>query len=612
MAGFKYLIIDDGAVSLWSFDGDQFDPTSRLLVVPTGEPPVIMDEIGGNSALLINADDLYPGYRMGVPSLVFNEQTDQYSICFGAYGKQTAYPGGTPAGFPKAYLEAPDCDLYNFPDYFGSFTVEFVFKMPSVGNYRESNLRPIISKQGIFKVEIVPYGTLLKVYHPGSVTPVSINMTNIEGSYDLFNNTIHFALVWEVKENLFDQYEGTASVYINGNLISFQTYSYAIPPVTNNTNSIFIGGTPTGNNNTDRHTSPFYIDQIAIYNIPLSADKVSRHVNKLVPYFDVIKYQFATDCWTLSELSPNPTKKALPYVGTLQGEYFGEENEKIFYNQMGPTNIPELKSVKFQNGGCLEIININPSYHYYIPNTINNEYSYEFWFAITSNTRGVIMSAQDLKYPYNGLRIEINAQNDSFLSGSIQFSESGPGGAVVLNSKFLDENQERKSYNDGEWHHLVILRKASTELQLWIDAILQDSKFQSPITVSYPGQLVFMNSLPGGLHVDGNLAGIAKYTYPMAENIIKSRWAFSKNYRIRGVVTLFGIPYQAKLRFYNSLTGQLIQEMLSDENTGEYMAIFYNNARIDLLVFNPDDLSIRYRAYGPIQPSEYDDIPINL
>lgn len=73
-----------------------------------------------------------------------------------------------------------------------------------------------------------------------------------------------------------------------------------------------------------------------------------------------------------------------------------------------------------------------------------------------------------------------------------------------------------------------------------------------------------------------------------------------------------GVPYRAKLRFYSSYTGEFIQEIESDAETGEYEVSFYNNSHIDILVFDPNDLSVRYRAYGPVTPSEFDDLPINI
>lgn len=112
MAGFKATQIDDDCVSLWTFDGDAFDSGSRKLIVPAGEPNYIIDEIDNlNPAILHNDNEYYPGYRMGMPSLVEFEQTDQQSISFGFAGKQPSHPNQ----WAKAYLEIPNSLSYAFP-----------------------------------------------------------------------------------------------------------------------------------------------------------------------------------------------------------------------------------------------------------------------------------------------------------------------------------------------------------------------------------------------------------------------------------------------------------------------------------------------------------------
>ena len=105
---------------------------------------------------------------------------------------------------------------------------------------------------------------------------------------------------------------------------------------------------------------------------------------------------------------------------------------------------------------------------------------------------------------------------------------------------------------------------------------------------------------------------LAYYDFALQRHQIYSHANYSITYKIRGIVTLLGVPYRAKLRFYSSYTGELIKEMESDPNTGEYEASFYNNSYVDILVFDPNDLSVRYRAYGPVSPSEFDDLPINI
>ena len=67
MAGYKNSVIDDSPVAFWTFDGDAFDPINRNLLVPLGQPKVIIDEIGmGNPGILHSddADGSLFGYRM--------------------------------------------------------------------------------------------------------------------------------------------------------------------------------------------------------------------------------------------------------------------------------------------------------------------------------------------------------------------------------------------------------------------------------------------------------------------------------------------------------------------------------------------------------------------
>lgn len=225
--------------------------------------------------------------------------------------------------------------------------------------------------------------------------------------------------------------------------------------------------------------------------------------------------------------------------------------------------------------------------------------------------RGVLFAIQSLSYPYNGPLVQINIRDNSHVVGSLQFSESSDG--PVLNSRFLNDSGNRYNLNDDKWHHIAITKQETTGLtSLWLDGNLNDQKLIPFITVDQPGQLVMMNSMPGYLDVPGSLNNLAYYHFDLQSQEIKARATYSITYRIRGIVTLLGVPYRARLRFYSSYTGEFIQELDSDVQTGEYMATFYNNSHIDILVFDPYDLSVRYRAYGPVTPSEFDDLPINI
>lgn len=545
-----------------------------------------------------------------MPSLINFEQTDQHSMSFGFYGKQPSHPNQ----WAKAYMEIPHTISYSFPR-FGSFSVEFVFYKQYTSDEGTSAYtsysRPVISKSGVFDIYFyVSYNTAnLTTVHPGGST--SVNLNNFKGSFDLIGNTIHYVLVWEVTQENGGQYKGVARTYINSYLATEQTYTYFdVFPITNVANPILIAGRAGSNRATDWHTSNFQIDQIAIYDKPLTTDEVANHFSKIFPYDTMVKYEFCDNFWPFDDADSTITTTVAPSVGSLFGTYLGTRNYNYYRGVNGPDNLLGAKAAQFAEGGMASFISQNTTYSTYLPRSISSEYSYEMWFSLSPIKRAVIMSAQELTYPFDGPLIQLNMRNNQEVIGCLQFTEGDDG--HVFNSRYLNDNGNRFLFNDGNWHHLVILRRSTGWVELWIDGILHDSSIEATRTVGQPGQLLIMNSMPGHLHCNGSFCKLAYYPYALLGHQIRSHYTYTITYRIRGIVTLLGVPYQATLRFYNSYTGEFSQELLSDPNTGEYEAIFYNNSNIDILVFSKSDLSVRYRAYGPVTPSQFDDYPINI
>lgn len=323
----------------------------------------------------------------------------------------------------------------------------------------------------------------------------------------------------------------------------------------------------------------------------------------------MIEKEFAANLWAFDDADSTIDFTVTPQVGSLNGTYLGQRNANFIRGVNGPNNLAGSKAALFSNGGMASFI--KKSVHdTYEPRLINSEYSYELWFAIGSSRRSVILSAQELSWPFNGPIIQLNVKDHQENAGYIQFSEGINQRA--FNSRYLDDNNKRFWFNDGNWHHIVVLHRTNGMIELWLDGIKHDSNIEATQTVGQPGQLLLMNCIPGSLFSNGSICKLAYYPYALQDHQIQSHFTYEITYRIRGVVTLLGVPYQATLRFYNSHTGEFLQEIISDPNTGEYQAIFYNNAHIDILVFSKSDLSVRYRAYGPVTPSEYIDLPINI
>ncbi len=303
-----------------------------------------------------------------------------------------------------------------------------------------------------------------------------------------------------------------------------------------------------------------------------------------------------------------PNDHTPPHFHAIYGEYVGGRS-CVQRATAGPPGIQGATSATFVNHGQAAFISMNSQNAYSVRSA--NEYTYEWWFKTAENNRGVLFAMQSLKFPFNGPLVQINIRDNQYFNGCLQYSESD--NEYVLNSRFLNDAGNRFLFNDGNWHHIAIVRNGDTgDVSLWLDGILHDNKILPVKTMSQPGQILMMNSMPGHLSVNGALSYLAYYPFHQQPHQIRSHSMYSITYRIRGIVTLLGVPYQAKLRFYSSHTGELIKEMNSDANTGEYEATFYTNSHIDILVFDPNDLSVRYRAYGPVTPSEFDDLPISL
>lgn len=577
-------------------------------MVPIGEPLYLLDEIDNqNPAILHNDNETYTGYRLGLPSLVTHEQTDQHAIGFGFAGYQPQHPNG----YAKAFLEVPHSISYSFQSS-GSFSVEFLFYKKylldeAINHYPV--YRPIISKEGVFDIYFSITASKQSIIVSTPVGNITIPL-QIKTSYSLINSVNHFVLTWGVAESDTAIFNGTANVYINGYLAESLSQEYFDTfPITDVNSPILIAGRIGSNIRNDWHTSDFQIDQIAIYDKALSSEVISKHASKIFPYDILINKHFAESYWPFDEQDSLVTKTVYDVYGSKNGTYLGVNGSHFVRNVSGPSNIMQSKSAEFRNGGMASIINIT-NQGKYIPREISSEYSYEGWFLSGVSNRSILFAAQELEWPFNGACLQLNMKDNLETPGSIQYSEGNNG--VVLNSQYLDTNNARLMFNDGKWHHFVVLRRTDGYIELWLDGELHSSSLQATRDLVSCGQLLVMNSIPGNLHCNGRICKLAYYPYALQKNQIVTHFTYTTTYRIRGIVTLLGVPYRATLRFYNSYTGQLLQELQSDPNTGEYEAIFYSNAGIDILVFSPADLSVRYRAYGPVTPSEFIDMPVDL
>lgn len=611
MSGFKSAILNKAPVLFLTFDGDSFDPVNRTT---TAVPAQIIDESGLGNNAIIHDDGLSPnyfGYRMGMPSEVDLEPAQQYSMSFGYYGAQPLHP----SIWAKTYLEVPHTSSFQFPNY-GSFSVSLMMNKSlhddAFRNYYSSNwntntlTRPIVRKGLAFKLDYIDVWSgndYLQVLYPaGTLT------WNIYNDGTFLGKNVFVAFSWNVTLTPNGIYVGVATLWVNGISVATRTHTFLDTyPASNVSSPWEIAGTAAAsanpNNYDDRQTNGLQLDQIAVYQTPLTDDDVLYLFKKTRTYENMIIAHRPSLVWTLSDLE-SPTSTALaPLVGPYTGNYLGG-TARILRQQTGPANILSSSGARFQNGGCAVIHDnylgqspiFNPS----------GDFSIEFWFEAENGDQSVVMSMQTDEYPYNGMLIQMNTKNDAYSNGMVQFKTSD--GWSISSRDLKDDNITRFQFNDGYWHHLVATRRSGV-LELWLDGVLHSSAPAPFSTMNRMGQMYLMGMMPGELNTTGMMSEIALYSYAIAPAQVRAHYAYALVYRIRGQVTLQGVPYQANVRVYNHQSGNQIKQIQSNASDGNYIIELFDNSLIDLMVLNIQDKNVRYRAYGPITPAEHQDLP---
>lgn len=611
MAGFKNTILSHSPKLFLTFDGDAFDENDRKL---TAIPQVFLDESGFNSNIMLhNESETYPAYRMGIPSLIDLEQTDQHSISFGWYG----YQPSAPTRWPKAFVEVQHQSHLALTENKGAYTVGFFVNKVSnedqwrtiensLGNSHWANTlnKRFVRKAGSFDVYYRDYWSNspqdeLRFIHPGGELVWAIPTW-------FFNKKNFVVCTWNVTETDPDVYLCEAKMYVNGHLYaSYTNTSSGSFPSSTTTTPIEIAGVINASSYfEDRATSNTQMDQIFILNKALSPDEVCHLYRKSKTYDNINVLAQASAYWPMTDVEDPGAFVMDDLMDYNNGTYQGGVT-RVLRQQPPPSQILGGSSVYFHNGGMA--IAHRTSVGYTPVFSFASDFTVDLWVMFSNTGRSVIWACQEDDFPHHGVVIEANRRNGVNQPGHIQFSISQD---YQISSMQFQDNGEPYNFNDGRFHHIAAVRKGGT-IYLWIDGILH-SQASAPVqSISHPGpgQALFMGSAPGSLNTEGNMAAVAVYGYALDDAEIRMRNAYSLIYRIQGTVTLQGNPYQATVRAYRHRTGELSRETLSDTSTGDYLITLYDNSLIDLMVMNKQDPNIRYRVYGPITPALYEDIP---
>lgn len=597
MASYKTTIQSWSPKLFMTFDGDAFDPFSREL---TGIPAVILDESGFDNHGILHESGSNGkfGHRLGMPSLINLEQFQQYSISFGFYGKQNS-----PNEWEKALIEIPHSSSFTFPDQ-GKFSVVWSSNKtePQEATYRSSVTpgsydyntlrRPIISKEGVFSVHHVynfGAGNYFAIECPGNKN-FQVPMPSDYHGVDRL-----LSLVWETFIDENGDKIGTARFYIDSAMLGSQTFNYYDTwPIMNVPTPIYIGGTNGAYpNHGDRNTSNFQMDQISIFDKSLSGSQIGKLFKKTLQYQDMLKRSKPSNYWPMND-AEDPNTNVLFNAGSGSLTAKGLGGYTSFSRALpGPDQVLGGLSAQFINRGQLLIQGGLGSP---VINT-SNDYCIEFWFAASANSVSTLFSFTGVEKPYQGLTASMNLSNNEYRAGSIQVQEN--------ENDWIEVNG---NYNDNSFHHMAVQRVGNF-IEVWLDGIMAGRKNIGKNYPGFPGSLSFFGSSPGRLSTDGRISQLAIYPFALQEQQITSRSSYRKTFKVRGTVTLRGIPYKANIRTYSHFSGKLINESFSNASSGTYLVDLVDNRLVDIVVMNTQDPNIRYRVYGPVTPSEYVDDP---
>lgn len=609
MAGFKQSIQFHDPLMFITFDGDPYDSFTRKL---TSSPPVVMDETPyQNHGIMHNESEDYPAYRMGLPSSVDLEPTDQHACSFGWYG----YQPNAPSRWPKAFIEVPHQTHLMLEDNFGSFTLSFMINKQSdeqhwrsteqdLGNpWTGTLIRPWIRKAGPFYIWYQDNWTgadRIHAQYPGG-----------ELTWDVpnwfYNKNHMLTLTWEVTEPRPDEFVGVARLYLNAQIIAEAEHEYFdTPPTSVSSAPIEIGGTiNTASNFSDRATTNTILDQIFLLGRALIPDEVARLFKKTRIYDDMILACEPTFYWPMADAESAVSNQMRDARNNIHGEYLGGQL-KVLREQDPPAQILGGSSVYFVNGGNAVVHNYTTSRYTPVFNPTGN-FCVEFWCTFENSDRSTLFALQRDETPFPGILIEANVRQNQNNPGHIQFSVSQDH---WVQSRQTQDNGQVYNFADGQFHHILVQR-IGNEIQLWIDGVLHQAKDApiSPVPSPGPGQIYLMGAAPGRMNTTGHMSSLVIYSRKLDDQEIRIRNLYSQIYRIRGTVTLQGTPHEATVRAISHRTGNLVREVKSDFSSGDYMIELYDNSLIDLMALNKQDRNIRYRVYGPITPAVFEDLP---
>ena len=581
-----------------------------------------------NAILHSEYDVNRPSYKMGQPSMIENQPTDNYSIVLGQYEYDTM----NDFEFSKSYVEISYEERIKLDK---SFTVSFLFNkarddrqvlgqyiwnvalaqyLPANGpngyNY-STMIRTLVKKGdkiGLYVVMPTVGYEYLTVTFPNN--NASIQVANVPGG--IFNKDVLIVMSHDYIEMDDGRYYTVSKLYWNCRVL----YEYTSAPVFGdydggNTSPFEFGGNNLPfdyNSLNDRSSSQLRLDQIAIFDYCLQDFQIGNLYKKVYMYETIIKNGYPTLYYRFNEISAatqfldtisNMSYTRLSYVGS---------NTQVIKEKPGVHGAYGATSVMVQNRGmlyCKPYISGSGFGSFFNP---SSDFTIEFFASFNSNNRGVILSIQDDNVPFRGICLFANSRDNVEKGGSIQLSVTD---STYAQTEEKDARGVDIIYNDGVVRHYAI-RRYNNYVELWINSVLINKIYLPAGTMtSGLNQLYMFGLMPGNMSVNGTIQHFALYTRALSEMELKIRASYMVRYSIQGRVTVQGIGAPLLFRVYSFNNGQLLMTDKSNFD-GQYNLTIPSDDYINVVVMDPADTNIRPRIIGPTLPDEYQDLPYEI
>lgn len=590
MTGYTNTIRAANPSAFWTFDFEKNNISTT-----------VADELGISNLTVQNSQN-QANYSFETQSLIEIETTDSFSMRVGHSSK----PLG---GWSPCSLSTPNTTAFEFSNN-GEFSLEFFYRKESPGELRDVGepghdsviTTPLVSKLNSFEVDTINY------FHgitPDKLEARVLGHTVGYSGGDVMGTTHHVVLIFRTLTTDINEITATLELYVDGRLVDADSVIYVdSTPNTSSANELRFFGNGGGIPNEDFAAETTKMDQISIFKRALSLEEVANHYRKTKNYHEMIKFDKPIYFYPMREPHlnlDNDMKQVIPGAGNVthrQGAYLGSVTRDI----IGPLRITGSRCAEFLVGGRGYVENGGASGANLL--STQADYTIEFWFNSNDKNMGTLLdiSEEDSVYSTGG-RVFLNKWDHVHTPGRIQFNESHNKSLKSL--EFTPDNNQY-NFSDGNWHMVTIMRRGM-DVMLYIDAELHAMEAMPTTVMGAPGDMHVMNSRNSDAPINGFMCNLALYNKSLQEQQIYNRWAYSTRYRISGHTYLQGSPVTAIVRFYDSLTGALLNETKSAAHDGSYSYYPFNNRKVDALYKLKDNQTVKYRTHGPINPAEVPD-----